>query len=169
VLAALVFNAGDDAASPQTSPVAPPPGTTPSETTPTFTTTITTEPPSTTTTTSTPTTTGSAPPGITGADAQGFVGHTARCDAGSTPAAMLRTAQSLAVVCETTPGSFYYRGERLSDGANLELANAVRSGGGFVAINPDDGARYEVRPDRLLITSNGRVNNDESVQEYAAR
>jgi hypothetical protein len=105
---------------------------------------------------------------VTGADAQGFVGHTARCDSGSTPAAMVRTAQSLAVVCQTTPGSFYYRGERLSDGANLQLANATRSGGGFDVTNPSDGTRYEVRPDRLTIISNGHIDSNESVLQYAS-
>ena len=84
---------------------------------------------------------------MSGTDAQGFVGHAARCDAGSTPAAAIRTAKSLAVVCETAPGSYYYHGERLSDGANLQLANAVPAGGGFDVTNPADGARYEVRPD----------------------
>ena len=103
-----------------------------------------------------------------GTDAQGFVGHSARCDAGSTPAAAIRTANSLAVVCQTTPGSYYYRGERLRDGANLQLANAVPAGGGFDVMNPADGARYEVRPDHLTIFSNGRVDSDEPALEYAS-
>jgi len=49
------------------------------------------------------------------------------------------------------PGNFYYRGERLSDGASIDLANAVRSSGGFDVTNPVDGTRYEVRPDRLAM------------------
>lgn len=40
---------------------------------------------------------------------------------------MARTTQSVVVVCEIQPGNFYYRGVRLSDGASIELANAVRS------------------------------------------
>jgi len=64
---------------------------------------------------------------------------------------VVRTAQSLAVVCQTVPGNFYYRGERLSDGASIDLANAVRSSGGFDVTNPVDGTRYEVRPDRLAM------------------
>ena len=102
-----------------------------------------------------------------GTDAQGFVDHSARCDAGSTPAAAIRTANSLAVVCETAPGSYYYRGERLSDGADLQLANAVPAGGGFDVTNPADGARYEVRPDHLTIFSNGRVDSSEPALQYA--
>jgi serine/threonine-protein kinase len=74
----------------------------------------------------------------------------------------------LAVVCETAPGSYYYRGERLSDGANLQLANAVPAGGGFDVTNPADGARYEVRPDHLTIYSNGKVDSNEPALQYAA-
>jgi serine/threonine-protein kinase len=99
-------------------------------------------------------------------DAQGFVGHAARCDSGSTVAAAIRTASSLAVVCESTPGSYYYHGERLADGANLQLANATPSGGGFDVTNPADGARYQVRPDELTISSNGHVDSSEPALEY---
>ena len=72
------------------------------------------------------------------------------------------------MVCETAPGSYSYRGERLSDGANLQLANAVPAGGGFDVTNPADGARYEVRPDRLTILSNGRVDSSEPPLQYAS-
>jgi hypothetical protein len=107
-------------------------------------------------------------PGVVGADAQGFVGHSARCDSGTTPAALVRTAQSLAVVCHTGQGSYYYRGERLSDGANIQLSNAAPSPGGFDVTNPADGTRYEVRPDRLTIISNGQVNSSEPVLQYGS-
>jgi hypothetical protein len=105
---------------------------------------------------------------VSGTDAQGFVGHAARCDAGSKPVAAIRTAQSLAVVCETTPGSYYYHGERLRDGANVQLANAVPNGGGFDVGNPADGARYEVRPDHLTIYSGNHVDSAEPALEYSA-
>jgi serine/threonine protein kinase len=104
---------------------------------------------------------------VQGADGLGFVGHTARCDPGNPPAIVVRTALSLAVVCQTAPGSFYYRGERISDGANIELANAVRTSGGFDVTNPADGTRYEVRPQRLKIISNGHVDSSEPVLQYA--
>ena len=144
VLASMLASGGDDSAATRQTPLSVPPATT-------------SEPSaeSTTTTTTTPT---DAP---SGTDAQGFVGHTARCDSDSSPAVMIRTATSLAVICQTGPNSFYYRGERLSDGANLEIANAVRSGDGFVAVNPADGARYEVSPDNLTISSNGRIDSSE--------
>ncbi|MGV0794364.1 serine/threonine-protein kinase [Mycolicibacterium sp. XJ1819] len=123
-------------------------------------------PPSTSQTTTAPSPSRGRIAGVSGTDAQGFVGHTARCDAGSTPAALIRTAQSLAVICEKAPGDYYYRGERLRDGANVEIANVRRSGDGFVAVNPADGARYDVQPDMLTISSNGSVDSAEPALEY---
>ncbi|ORX02669.1 protein kinase domain-containing protein [Mycobacterium szulgai] len=105
---------------------------------------------------------------VQGADGLGFVGHSARCDPGNPPAAVVRTAQSLAVVCQAGPGSFYYRGERLRDGANIELTNAVRASGGFDVTNPANGVRYQVRPERLTIVSNGHVDSAEPVLQYAS-
>ncbi|OBG19333.1 serine/threonine-protein kinase [Mycobacterium sp. 852002-51057_SCH5723018] len=104
---------------------------------------------------------------VQGADGLGFVGETARCDPGNPPAAVVRTAQSLAVVCQSAPSSFYYRGERIRDGAHIELTDAVRSSGGFDVTNPANGVRYEVRPERLRIISNGHVDSSEPVLEYA--
>lgn len=102
------------------------------------------------------------------ADAQGFVGYPAgRCDAGSTPALMARTTQSLIVVCEDGPANYYYRGVRLSDGASIELANAVRSSGGFDVTNPVDGTRYQVRPTGISITSPSGHVDSEPMIEYA--
>jgi serine/threonine protein kinase len=171
VLAAQLLNGNQDsAAPPQTTVAVPPPSVStttetvePSTSTPSAT--STTSP---TTTSPSPSTSGTPLPGVTGTDAQGFVGQSARCDAGSTPVAAIRTAKSLAVVCETAPGSYYYRGERLSDGANLQLANAVPAGGGFDVTNPADGARYEIRPDHLTIFSNGGVDSAEPALEYSA-
>ncbi|MEE6179421.1 serine/threonine-protein kinase [Mycobacterium sp. 050134] len=104
---------------------------------------------------------------VSGADGLGFVGHTARCDPGNSPAAVLRTALSLVVVCKTGPSGFYYRGERIRDGAHIQLSNVVRTSGGFDATNPSDGVRYEVRPERLRIISNGHVDSSEAALEYA--
>jgi hypothetical protein len=104
---------------------------------------------------------------VQGADGLGFVGHSARCDAGNPPAAVVRTAKSLAVVCQRGPDSFYYRGERIRDGANIELPNAVRASSGFDVTNPADGTRYEVGPKRLRIISNGHVDSSERVLQYA--
>jgi serine/threonine-protein kinase len=134
VLAMQLCSGGDEtAAPPSTTVTAAPPSVS--------TTTETVSPSTTTTTTSTtPTTTGTPLPGVSGTDAQGFVGHAARCDAGNTAVAAIRTAQSLAVICKATAGGYYYHGERLRDGANVRLSNAVPNGGGFDVTNPADGA-----------------------------
>lgn len=126
-------------------------------------------PQSSTTTTSTSTSSTAAPlSGVSGTDARGFVGEAARCDVGDEAVAAIRTASSLAVICQSSPGSYYYHGERISDGANLKIANAVPTDGGFDAVNPADGARYQVRPDELTILSNGHVDSTESALEYGA-
>ena len=117
----------------------------------------------------TPTSTTSATPieGVSGTDSLGFIGHTARCTSGGSPVAMIRTSLSLAVICETSDGEYYYRGERLRDGANREIRGATRSGDGFV-VTGSDGARYEVEPDQLTISSNGRVDSAEPALEYGS-
>ncbi len=123
-----------------------------------------------TTTPSVPSPTALPPP--TGTDAQGFVGYGyagARCDAESRPVVMGRTTESVLVVCESDPTFAFYRGVRLSDGAAIELLNAVRTSGGFDVTNPADGTRYQVRPDSLTITTpDGEVYTEPMVQ-YAAK
>ena len=114
-------------------------------------------------------TTSQPQPSLPGTDAQGFVGYpAARCDPGSTPSVMGRTTQSLLVVCEIGPANYYYRGLRFSDGASIELANAVRSSGGFDVTNPVDGTRYQVRPAGISITSPGGQVSSEPMIEYWA-
>lgn len=113
------------------------------------------------------TTTRSAVEGVSGTDSQGFVGHTARCDSGDTPAALIRTSLSLAIICERDSGDFYYRGERLRDGANREIDGARRSGDGFT-VTGSDGARYDVQPDQLTISSGGSVDSAEPALEYGS-
>lgn len=115
---------------------------------------------------------GSSTPGIVsvpGTDKQGWIGYpTARCDPGTQPAAMARTTQSVLVVCQIQPGSFYYRGVRLSDGASIELANAVRSSVGFDVTNPTDGTRYQIRPMSLTIASPDGQASTEPMLEYSS-
>jgi serine/threonine-protein kinase len=166
VLAMQLFSGGDETAAPPSTTVAPPP--TVSTTTETISPSTTTTPSTTSATSTTTTTTGTPLPGVSGTDAQGFVGHAARCDAGNSAVAAIRTAQSLAVICSTGNGSYYYHGERLRDGANVRLNNAVPNGGGFDVTNPADGASYEVRPDHLTIRSNGHVDSDEPALEYSS-
>ncbi len=110
-----------------------------------------------------------APPALPGTDARGFVDYpNARCDAGSSPAALARTTGSVLVVCRSGPGDFYYRGVRLSDGAGIELANVVRSSGGFDVTNPTDGTRYQIRPDGLTITPPDGQPITETMVQYAS-
>ncbi|OBF66403.1 protein kinase [Mycobacterium sp. 852002-51971_SCH5477799-a] len=104
---------------------------------------------------------------VKGADGLGFVGETARCDPGNPPAAVVRTAKSLAVVCKNLSGTYYYRGERIRDGAHIELSNAERAEDGFDVTNPVDGVVYEVRPNRLRIISYGHVDSSEPVLQFA--
>ncbi|EFG77981.1 hypothetical protein HMPREF0591_2110 [Mycobacterium parascrofulaceum ATCC BAA-614] len=133
----------DHGAPPEASDTSPAPSSTPPPRTPTL----------------------SAP--VRGADGLGFVGEPARCDPGNPPAAVVRTAKSLAVVCESLSGDYYYRGERLRDGAHIELSNAERVGDGFDVTNPVNGVRYEVRPNRLRIFSGSHVDSSEPVLQYA--
>ena len=106
---------------------------------------------------------------LPGTDDLGFIAYPgARCDPGSEPAALARTTQSVLVVCGTGAGNYYYRGVRLSDGAGIELANAVRSSGGFDVTNPTDGTRYQIRPNGLTIVQPDGKTFAEPMVQYAA-
>jgi hypothetical protein len=116
-----------------------------------------------------PTSSPRPPIALPGTDSQGFIDYpAARCDAGTTPAVLARTTESVFVVCRSGPGDFYYRGVRLSDSATIELANAVRSSGGFDITNPTDGTRYQIRPGGLtFITPDGKELTEQMV-EYSS-
>lgn len=148
--AAIVFTGGSTDPQPRTPMAAPPSSTSETDTS-----------------TTTPTTTTARLSGVSNVDAKGFVGEAARCDTGTVVAA-IRTASSLAVICQDSPGSYYYHGQRLRDGANVRIATAVPSGSGFDAVNPADGARYQVRPDQLTIISNGHVDSAEPALEFGS-
>jgi serine/threonine protein kinase len=106
---------------------------------------------------------------VPGTDKQGWISYpAARCDPGTKPAAVARTTQSVLVVCEIQPGSLYYRGVRLSDGASIELANAVRSSVGFDVTNPTDGTQYQIRPTTLTIAPPDGQASTEPVLEYSS-
>lgn len=102
---------------------------------------------------------------LPGTDGQGFVASYARCESGNPPALMAQTTKSQVVVCQTGPGDYYYRGVRMSDGASIELANAVRTSSGFDITNPADGTRYQIRRDVLnIISPGGHVDSEPMVQ-----
>lgn len=81
---------------------------------------------------------------------------------------MARTTQSVLVVRRAGPGDYYYRGLRLSDGASIELADAVRSSDGFDVTNPTDGTRYQIRPDTLTIIAPSGHAVTERMVDYAS-
>ena len=125
------------------------------------------DPPTATQLTATQPTTSTPRLNMPGTDGQGFVESYARCDPGNPPALMAQTTKSLVVVCQAGPGSYYYRGVRVSDRASIELANAVRTSSGFDVTNPADGTRYQVRPDALNIISPGGDVDSEPMVQYA--
>jgi serine/threonine-protein kinase len=122
-----------------------------------------------TTTTRTQTTSPSPTASVPGTDAQGFISYPgARCDPGDEATTLARTAQSVLVVCRTAAASYYYRGVRLSDGAGIELPNAVRSSDGFDVTNPTDGTRYEIRRSGLTIVAPDGQVFFETMLDYAS-
>lgn len=105
---------------------------------------------------------------LPGTDYLGWTAYPhARCDSGTQPAVMARTTKSVLVVCQIQPGDFYYRGVRLSDGASIELANAVRSSEGFDVTNPTDGTIYRIRPASLTIAPADAPASVEPMLQYA--
>ncbi len=118
----------------------------------------------------TPTTSHPAINSLPGTDTQGFVDYPgARYDPGNEPAVMARTTLSVLVVCQLSPGSYYYRAVRISDGASIELANAVRTSAGFDVTNPADGSLRQVRPTYVrIVFPEGPVQTEPTVG-YASR
>jgi serine/threonine protein kinase len=167
MIAAFLFLRSDH--SPATTIAVPPPAPTATTTNTESTTTPTTEPTTATTPTSTTPTPTTSQPGarLPGTDAQGFAGSYARCDSGSAPAVIAQTTKSQVVVCQTGSGSFYYRGVRLSDGASIQLTNAMRSSDGFDVTNPVDGTQYQVRPNELAIVQPDGRQDTEPMVQYA--
>lgn len=100
------------------------------------------------------TTTASGPlPTVTGTDRQGFISNGPRCNASNPAVAVAITTGSRIVVCETGVGRYYYKGERLSDGATIEIDDPIRTREGFAARNDD--VTYQLSPSGLLILDGG--------------
>ena len=106
--------------------------------------------------------------GLPGTDTQGWKGSKARCDPGNPPAVIARTTNSILVVCQAGPGKYYYRAVRVSDGASIELANAVRTSAGFDVTNPADGTRYQVRANVLKIIGPAGQDTSEPMVQYVS-
>jgi hypothetical protein len=100
------------------------------------------------------------------ADTHGFLNYagSARCH-GVDPAVMIvRTQQSAAVMCQSSPGEYYYRGLRLSDGGSIELAGATAAGTGFAVTNPADGTRYQLSRSGLEIQGPGQSVSESAIE-----
>jgi hypothetical protein len=107
---------------------------------------------------------------LPGTDSQGWVDFPgARCDPGNEPAVMAETTLSVLVVCQLSPGSYYYRAVRISDGDSIELANAVRTSAGFDVTSPADGTLRQVRPTYVRITFPGGPVQTEPIVECASK
>jgi hypothetical protein len=100
------------------------------------------------------------------ADTHGFLNYagSARCH-GVDPAVMIvRTQQSAAVMCQSIPGEYYYRGLRLSDGGSIELAGATAGGTGFTVTNPADGTKYELSRSGIEIQGPGQSVSESAIE-----
>ena len=100
------------------------------------------------------------------ADTHGFLnyGGAARCHGVDPAVLIVRTEHSAAVMCQSMPGEYYYRGLRLSDGATIELAGATAGGTGFTVTNPADGTRYELTRSGLEIQGAGQSVSESAIE-----
>ena len=110
--------------------------------------------------------------GVPGADAQGFKDFPqARCVSEDQAVFILQTSHSMVVICRSGV-SLYYRGMRMGDKDGIELDNVVAATVGgeveYVVTNPNDGTRYEVRPNGLTIMVKGKERYFEEEVEHAA-
>lgn len=117
------------------------------------------EPSTTPTSTSAPAT--SAPATSTAAtsaypsDRQGYLDSAARCGTDEVLMVHGRTARALVAICVDGDADLLYRGERLSDGASVELPAGRASDGSIVATN--DGVTYSVSSAAFLVSEGDTV------------
>jgi len=109
--------------------------------------------PTSTTTTTTTTTSGSAS-GYS-VDSHGYVDSDARCDDSQIVMAYGRTDRALVAICVDSDGALEYRGERLSDGASLQLPATRGSDGMIIATN--DTVTYTISPKMFLVSEGDTV------------
>lgn len=94
---------------------------------------------------------------MSGANICEFVQYPAApCRGNDTAAMVLRTDQSMLVLCRTSGDSLYYKGVRFGHQAGIELGDVTSNPGGYTAVNSSDGTRYEVTLPRLTIVVNGQ-------------
>ena len=105
---------------------------------------------------------------VSGADTQGFIdAPSARCDNQDRAAMVMRTPDSLVVVCRADEASLYYKGMRLSDSAAIRLDGATSTPGGYTVTNPTDGTRYVLSSQGLEVIIDGQQVSAESASQYA--
>lgn len=88
-------------------------------------------------------------------DRQGYLDSAARCGTDEVLMVHGRTTRALVAICVDGDGDLLYRGERLSDGASVELAAGRASDGSIVAAN--DGVTYSVSPAAFLVSEGDTV------------
>ncbi|ETT27599.1 serine/threonine protein kinase [Rhodococcus aetherivorans] len=99
------------------------------------------------------------------ADTRGFdddIGP--RCNSTDEAVAVARTSESRVLVCRNDFDRLYYKGLRLSDGADIELADAAPAAAGFTVVAGP--VRYTFDEDELLIIDNGTVTTREQVLQF---
>ncbi|MBP2211349.1 serine/threonine-protein kinase [Rhodococcus ruber] len=87
-----------------------------------------------------------------------------RCNAADEAVAVARTSESRVLVCRNDFDGLYYKGLRLGDGADIELADAVPDAAGFTVVSGP--VRYTFDRNELLIIENGTVTTREQVLQF---
>lgn len=100
-------------------------------------------------------------------DNRGFVGSTARCDSGDTAVVTARTARAAIVICRSRGDDYEYRGERLTDGAYLELDDVRPIAAGYEARNA--ATTYRVSPTELVVLSGEALQSRDPMVSYQSR
>ena len=88
-------------------------------------------------------------------DRQGYLDSAARCGTDEVLMVHGRTARALVAICVDGDADLFYRGERLSDGASVELPAGRASDGSIVATN--DGVTYSVSSAAFLVSAGDTV------------
>ena len=88
-------------------------------------------------------------------DRQGYLDSAARCGTDEVLMVHGRTARALVAICVDGDADLLYRGERLSDGASVELPAGRASDGSIVATN--DGVTYSVSSAAFLVSEGDTV------------
>lgn len=88
-------------------------------------------------------------------DRQGYLDSAARCGTDEVLMVHGRTARALVAICVDGDAELLYRGERLSDGASVELPAGRASDGSIVATN--DGVTYSVSSAAFLVSEGDTV------------